>query len=193
SRAAVSAAQHTYHAHALGFATRMIEKLHYTLEPQRMNAVLTPEGGEALEGWCAELGHVWRNRLHREETVATALAAIHLYQRDRHYLVTDGKVVIIDEATGRVAPGRIWSRGLHQLIEVKESCKPTGDQYTAAQITFQRFFPRYLRIGGMSGTLAEAGGELRGVYGLQITKVPLRQPCRRIVLPTRLFPNNDAH
>ena len=101
-------------------------------------------------------------------------------------------MLIVDESTGRVAPGRMWSRGLHQLIEIKEACKPSGDQVTAAQITFQRFFPRYLRLGGMSGTLAEARGELAAVYGLGVTTVPLRRPCRRSLLPTRLFPDGES-
>ena len=65
----------------------------------------------------------------------------------------------IDQTTGRVAHGRIWSRGLQQLIEVKEGCKPSTDQETIAQITYQRFFPRYLRLCGMSGTLSEARPE----------------------------------
>jgi preprotein translocase subunit SecA len=96
----------------------------------------------------------------------------HLYRRDRHYLVHEGKVLIVDEATGRVAAGRIWSRGLHQLIELKEACELSPEQVTTAQITFQRFFQRYLRLGGMSGTLAEARDELCSVYNLEVTKVP---------------------
>ena len=73
----------------------------------------------------------------------------------------------------------MWSRGLHQLIEEKEGCTPSGEKETIAQITYQRFFPRYLRLCGMSGTLAEAQAELRSVYGLRIARVPLRKPSRR--------------
>jgi preprotein translocase subunit SecA len=85
----------------------------------------------------------------------------------------------------------VWSRGLHQLIEEKEGCPPSGDQDTIAQITYQRFFPRYLRLGGMSGTLAEAAAELRSVYGLAIARVPLRKPNRRVQLPIRVFATRE--
>ncbi len=94
-----------------------------------------------------------------------ALSAQHIYKCDRHYLIRDRKIGIIDETTGRLAEGRVWSGGLHQLIELKENCEPSGDQVTVAQITYQRFFQRYFRLGGMSGTLAEAQAELDFVYG----------------------------
>jgi preprotein translocase subunit SecA len=144
---------------------------------------LTAQGRERVEMLVRRLAAVWRNRLHREEAVCTALAALHFYRRDRHYLVRDGKVLIIDDTTGRVAPGRAWSRGLHQLIELKEGCTPTAPQVTAAQITYQRFFPRYLRLGGLSGTLCESAGELRALYDLGVQRVPLRRPDRRMTLP----------
>jgi preprotein translocase subunit SecA len=134
-----------------------------------------------------DLPSVWRNRLHREETICLALAALHLFHRDAHYVVRRGKVLIIDETTSRAAPGRVWSRGLHQLIEMKETCRPTPDQQTAARITYQRFFTRYLRLGGMSGTLAESRIELASMSGLKFFRVPLRLPSQRKELPTRVF------
>ncbi|HYC46137.1 MAG TPA: hypothetical protein VED01_11730 [Burkholderiales bacterium] len=192
SETRTNAAQHEYLASALRLARELTAGRHYILDRERMTAELTGAGKQALEGSSGALGEIWRNRPHREETVCTALAALHLYRRDRQYLVEDEAVVIIDEATGRVAPGRIWSRGLHQLIELKEGCIASGERVTAAQITFQRFFQRYLRLGGMSGTLAEARGELRAVYHLSVTPVPLRNPSRRRVLPTTLYPNRGA-
>ncbi len=191
SRPLVNAGQQAYHAHAIALAGGLHEGRDYTLEPARMSAELTERGAGALEAATAGLPPVWRNRPHREETVCIALAALHLYRRDRHYLVHGGKVVIVDEATGRKAPGRVWSRGLHQLIELKEGCEPSGEQVTAAQITYQRFFQRYLRLAGMSGTLAEARSELAAVYDLNVTHVPLRKPCRRNVLPTTLYPDRE--
>jgi preprotein translocase subunit SecA len=140
----------------------------------------------------AALGGRWHSWRIREDIVSLALAARHCYQRNRHYLVRDGKVEIIDEATGRAAPRRVWSRGLHNLVEIKEGCKPTPATRTIAQITYQRFFPRYLRLGGMSGTLSEARGELREIYGLSVQPVALRTPCIRKVLPTRLFVDQAA-
>ena len=192
STAAANPAQLEYCRHALNLARDMVEREHYALDRQSMSARLTSAGETKLEESAALLGGIWHNRLHREEAICTALAALHLFQRDRHYVVRDDTVVIIDETTGRLASGRVWSRGLHQSIELKEGCKPSSELVTAAQITYQRFFPRYLRLAGMSGTLREAQAELQSVYGLPLVRVPLRRPCQRRLLPTRVFPNEDA-
>ena len=187
SQASSNPAQAAMHGEALRVAARLEQGRDFTLDARAMAGVLTAAGAALVERMCAGQGGVWRNRLHREEAVGSALAALHLYRRDRHYLVSDGKVFIIDEATGRLAAGRVWSNGLHQLIERKEGVKPTAELVTAAQITFQRYFQRYLRVGGMSGTLAEARGELAAVYQLSVVRVPLRRPSRRELQPTRLF------
>ena len=192
SDTAINPAQIEYWHHALTLARQLVEREHYALDRKNMSARLTPAGETKLEESAALLGGVWHNRLHREEAICTALAALHLFQRDRHYVVRDGTVIIIDETTGRLASGRVWSRGLHQSIEIKEGCKPTSELVTAAQITYQRFFPRYLRLAGMSGTLREARAELQSVYGLPLVGVPLRRPCQRRLLPTRVYPNDDA-
>jgi preprotein translocase subunit SecA len=155
-----------------------------------MSVSLTDAGRGRIDELTA--GGAWQHRLHREETVCTALAALHLYEKDRHYLVRDGAVAIIDESTGRLAQGRVWSRGLHRLIELKEQCAAGDDTVPVAQITFQRFFQRYLALAGMSGTLSEARAELLSTYGLPIVKVPLRHGDRRTVLPTRLYPDRES-
>jgi preprotein translocase subunit SecA len=115
------------------------------------------------------------------------LAALHLYQRDRHYIVRKGKVCIVDQTTGRLAHGRVWARSLHQLMEIKESCEITGAQDTLAQITFQRFFPRYWCFAGTSGTLREARAELMTSYGLGVQRVPLRRPSQRRALGIGMY------
>jgi preprotein translocase subunit SecA len=157
-----------------------------------MQATLTEAGRDRLEERAQHMSALWRNRMHREEAICQALAAQHLFMRDKHYLVRDDQVHIIDEITGRLSPGRVWSRGLHQLIEIKENCKPSGEMLTAAQITFQRFFPRYHKLGAMSGTIREARAELFSVYRLKVVRVPLRQPSRRQLLPTRIFKDEEA-
>jgi preprotein translocase subunit SecA len=164
----------------------------YRLDQSQMKAVLTPRGRDELEQRTATAGNVWRNRQHREEVVCLALAAHHIYSRDRHYLVRDDKVEIIDETTGRPAAGRTWSRGLHQLIELKEGCEPSDQQVTAAQITFQRFFRRYHRLSGSSGTLSDASGELREVYDLRVVRVPLRTASRRRLHSTQVYPDRKT-
>ena len=175
---------------ALGLAGKLVQTEHFVLYPQGMYAQLTPAGRAEVEQSSA--GAPWRNRIYREESLCTALAALYLYERDRHYMVRDGTVNIIDESTGRLAAGRVWSRGLHLLIELKENCAPSGDTAALAQITYQRFFQRYLGLSGMSGTLTEARGELYAVYGLPVVKVPLSRPDRRTVIATQLYADRES-
>jgi preprotein translocase subunit SecA len=191
SQPRVNPQQQAYVEQALRIAPFLTAGRDFRLDPSTQHAELTPAGRDELAKRAASLGGLWQDRRHREDIVALALVAHHLLFRDQHYLVSDRKIVMIDQTTGRVAPGRVWSRGLHQLLEAKEGCPPSGEMETIAQITYQRFFPRYLRLCGMSGTLAEAQAELRAVYGLRVERVPLRKPCRRISLGTRVFTTRE--
>jgi preprotein translocase subunit SecA len=128
------------------------------------------------------------NRQQREELVRQALVALNLFSRDKHYLVKDGKVQIVDEYTGRLMPDRSWERGLHQLIEIKENCEMTKRKETQARISYQRFFRRYLRLSGMTGTAREVSGELWSIYGLRVVTVPTNRPLHRHYLPDRVYP-----
>jgi preprotein translocase subunit SecA len=157
------------------------------LDRDTLRARLTEAGRATLAEWRGGLAGVWRNERHAVEMVELALAARHLYQRDRHYLVRDDEILIIDPVTGRGAAGRQWSRGLHGLIAQKEGRPVHVEPETLARITYQRFFRRYLRLGGLSGTLAEARGELARVYGLPVVPVPLRRPARRRRLSSQCF------
>ncbi len=181
-----------YHTQALQLAKQLRFGVDFRLDTEHRSTSLTRGGASKLERLSQGLSAVWHNRTHREETVCLALAAWHLYQCDRDYLVREGAIVIVDESTGRLAPGRVWSRGLHQLIELKEGCQPTDAQVTAAQITYQRFFARYLRLAGMSGTLCEARSELASVYALDVVRIALHRPARRVLLPTRLLRDRQA-
>lgn len=192
SQSVVDPKQVSYYIRAQQLSRQLKEGADYVLNTHSMSANLTEAGRKKLEEKSARLGAVWRNRMHREESICQSLAADHLFLRDKHYLVRDGKIYIIDEITGRLSPGRVWSRGLHQLIELKEQCEPSGEMVTSEQITFQRFFPRYLRLGGMSGTLGESRGELYSIFGLLVNNVPLRQPSQRVVLPSRIYRNKAA-
>ena len=123
-----------------------------------------------------------------------ALSAQHLYRRDKHYIVSDGKVQIVDEYSGRVMPDRSWEHGLHQMIETKEGCEMTGQRRTQARITYQRFFRRYLHLCGMTGTAGEAAAELWAIYGLKVVRIPThntRTPLVRASL-VALQPNSGA-
>ncbi len=123
------------------------------------------------------------------ELAEAALAARWLFKRDREYAVTTSGVQLIDEVTGRIAEGRQWSTALQQMVELKEGVELRPPAVPAAQITFQRFFPRYLRMGGMSGTLREARHELRMLYGVGVAQVPLARASQRRWLGETLFAN----
>jgi preprotein translocase subunit SecA len=110
-----------------------------------------------------------------------------LFDRDKHYLIKDGKIQIIDEYTGRLMADRSWERGLHQLIELKEGCKPTARKETRARISYQRFFRRYLGLAGMTGTAREVAGELWSIYGLRTVTIPTNRPMQRRYLPDRVY------
>ena len=140
---------------------------------------LTEKGKRRLADIAGPLGGFWNAERRREEVVTQALSAVHLFKRDKHYLVRDGKVQIVDEHTGRVMADRSWERGLHQLIEAKESCELTSQRETLARISYQRFFQRYLRLAGMTGTAKEVRGELWSVYGLGVVTVPTHRPVQR--------------
>jgi len=187
SRTVPDASQEAYQRRAWILAQQLDHAVEFTIGAADRQVQLTASGRSKLDRLTEGLEAEWHNRLHRDEAVCTALAALHVYERERHYLVRDGKVVIVDEVTGRPVPGRVWSRGLHALVELKEGCDITAPQVTAAQITYQRFFPRYLRLCGMSGTVAEARAELASTYALSVSHVRLRVPSSRRMLPARLF------
>ena len=148
---------------------------------------LTPQGRQHIVQLTARLPGLWRVRRAREELVQQALSAEHIFRRDVQYIVTDNKVQIVDEFTGRVMPDRTWERGMHQMIEAKEGCAITGRLETLARITYQRFFRRYIHLCGMTGTASEAAGELRAVYGLRVVRIPTNRPLRRVATGIRVF------
>ena len=125
--------------------------------------------------------------------IERALTSIHLFQRDRDYVVVDGKeVAIVDEGTGRVMEGRKWQDGLHQAIEVKEGISLSAQTGSAARVTIQSLFRRYEHLCGMTGTARPAKRELKRVYNLPMIVIPTNKPCVRRGLPTRVFATLDA-
>lgn len=177
---------------AWSLATELQETRDFRIDRVAQRVELTTAGRDTLGERAVALRGRWRSARLRDEVVSMALAAAHVYRRDVHYLVRDGAIEIVDEFTGRAAPGRVWSRGLHTLVELKEGLRPTPGTETLAQITFQRFFPRYHRLGGMSGTLKEARGELREVYGLDVVCVSSRKASSRKTLACRIYKSRNA-
>ena len=177
---------------ALALARQLQAGRDFTLHHSDRMAALTPIGEENLAALVCGLGGPWQRPRYRREAVVIALAGLHVFHCNQHYLVRDGAIELLDEVTGRVAQGRVWSRGLHTVVALKEGLSPPAETETVAQITFQRFFQRYWRLGGISGTLREAAGELREVYGVGVATVPLHQPCLRRELTPRRFADPDA-
>ena len=170
------AAEH--YRRALWLAGQLAPGTDFAIEPHARRAALSARGAKRLGEIAAPLGGLWAGERRREMFVRQALAARELYRRDRDYLVRDGRIEIIDEHTGRTMPDRSWEQGLHQMLEAKEGLAPTARHETLARISYQRFFQRYLRLAGMSGTLKEVRGELRNVYGLGVVTVPRHRPGR---------------
>ncbi|MGC4062308.1 MAG: prepilin peptidase [Aquabacterium sp.] len=144
---------------------------------------LTQAGEDRLKTLSASMQGEWTWQRYRHTQVLCALQALHAFQRDVHYLVRDNDIHIIDETTGRLAVGRSWSRGLHQMIAIKESVKPKPENETLSQTSYQSFFPRYLRLAGLSGTLYEDRAEMLRVYNLPMCRVPLRVASKRVIKP----------
>jgi len=134
----------------------------------------------------------WQSKAWREMLIRQALKAIHLFQRDQHYILADGKVQIVDESTGRVMPDRSWEQGLHQMIEAKEGLELTLGRETLARMTFQRFFRRYYLLSGLTGTATEASRELWDVYRLRVCRIPPNRKDRRNILPSRCLATTQA-
>ncbi len=177
---------------ALDLAAQLHAPAHYTLDPQRRVAELTPAGEARLGELARGLGAAWASRPHRVQLARQALAACHLFRRDIHYLVVEGRVQIIDEATGRVMPDRSWDQGLHQMIETREGCTPTAERETLAAVSYQRFFRHYHHLCGMTGTAREVAGELWDVYGLPVMRIPTNRPMRLRRLPVTLLDDEAA-
>jgi preprotein translocase subunit SecA len=171
---------------ALELAQRLRPADDYATDLAERSISLTPAGRAKLRDSTTDLEGVWTSVRAREELVTQALSALILFRRDQHYVVSDGKVEIVDESTGRVMPDRSWERGLHQLIEVKENCEPTQRRETLARLTYQRLFRRYIRLAGMTGTAHEVAREIRSVYELDVVRIPLHKPSRRTYSPVRV-------
>jgi preprotein translocase subunit SecA len=171
-------------------STLFIDK-DYTVNYKTRSIELTLEGEENLADLILNLPEHWRNKRKREMLVKQALAADLFYKKDKQYVVEDDKVQIIDEATGRIMADRAWEQGLHQMIEAKEGCVISDQREPQARISYQRFFSRYLRLGGASGTISEVSDELKRVYGLNVTRVATNQPSKRKMMAERIY-RNDA-
>jgi preprotein translocase subunit SecA len=175
-------------AAALSLAKNLEKDADFFVASEERRIHLTEPGQKRVTAFAADRGGHWRSSVSREELARQALSALHLFDRDKHYVIVDGKVQIVDEYTGRIMPDRSWSDGLHQMIEHKEGCDLTARHNTLARITYQRFFRRYRRLAGMSGTLQPVAAELWRVYRLKVVRVPTARPVQRIHRPDIVVP-----
>jgi preprotein translocase subunit SecA len=187
-----SAQESAFYEQALRVARSLLPGQDYLRRGGGRRFELTAHGRQRLLAWPVADHPLLGHRAHREAAVEMALVALLVLRRDHEYVVREGEVTLIDETTGRPAEGRAWSSGLHQLVEWKEGVAATRRNATVTQITFQRFFPRYLRLAGASGTLGEARSELQQVYGLQVEVIAPRTPSRVRLAPPRVLPNSAA-
>ncbi|MBB6014773.1 preprotein translocase subunit SecA [Aquamicrobium lusatiense] len=158
----------------------------YEVDEKQKTAIFTEDGTEKLEGMLRAAGLLKGDGLYDVENVAmvhhvnNALKAHRLFQRDKDYIVRDNEIVIIDEFTGRMMPGRRYSEGLHQALEAKEHVQIQPENQTLASVTFQNYFRMYEKLSGMTGTALTEAEEFGNIYGLEVTEIPTNLPVQRI-------------
>jgi preprotein translocase subunit SecA len=158
----------------------------FEIDEKQRTVTLTEAGMEKIENLLQEAGQLKGDSLYDVENVSVvhhinqALRAHSLFQRDKDYIVRDGEVVIIDEFTGRMMPGRRYSEGLHQALEAKEHQPVQPENQTLASITFQNYFRMYDKLAGMTGTAATEADELFDIYKLEVIEVPTNVPIARL-------------
>lgn len=176
----------------LVLARGLVEGVDFHLDRMARRVELTGVGGQKV---CAGLDlreirlEIDRVKL---DLATRALHALYLLERDRAYIVRDGKVQIVDEGTGRVLADRSWEDGLHQLVEVKEGVELSQTRQSVERISFQQFFLLYHTLAGTTGTASEVAGELQEYYRLRVVKVPLNRPGQRRIHPARVFADRNA-
>lgn len=173
-------------------SAQLDEGSHYSVDRIRGEIKLTRDGLSRLGEFDQVADSPLAGERRREEWVHRALCAEHLYERDRDYLVRDGAIEIIDQPTGRRSPDRAFEGGIQSLIEARECLALTPQRETLARISYQRFFRRYLRLAGMTGTAREVSRELFDVYGLRTVIVPTRLASRRTAVGRQVLPTDAA-
>ncbi|MBL9030697.1 MAG: hypothetical protein JNM80_03200 [Phycisphaerae bacterium] len=178
---------------AAAIAASLDEGPDYTMDHLRRRAELKARGRHRCGQVFARLPEpIWKAGRRAEELIRQALVAKHCYLRGHQYQIVDGRVVIVDEYTGRFLPDRNWEHGLHQAVEAKEGVEVTADRETLARMSFQRFFRTYPFLCGMTGTAADATGEMERVYSRPVTVVPTNRPVAREQWRTRYFRTAEA-
>ena len=164
----------------------------YTIDEKARTAILTEEGNIKVERLLG-VGNLYDPaNIELVHHVLQALKAHTLFKRDVDYIIKDGEVIIVDEFTGRLMPGRRWSDGLHQAVEAKEDVKIESENQTLATITFQNYFRMYKKLAGMTGTADTEAEEFAKIYNLEVVVVPTNEPMIRVDNPDTVYNTEKA-
>ncbi len=166
---------------------RLNKEEDYTIEEKTKTAALTESGNEKVERMLGVQNLYDPSNIELVHHVGQALRAHAMYKRDVDYVVKDGEVIIVDDFTGRLMPGRRWSEGLHQAVEAKEGVKIEAENQTLATITFQNYFRMYGKLAGMTGTADTEAGEFAKIYDLEVMVIPANQSMVRVDNPDQIY------
>ncbi len=177
----------TRYARADRIARQLKKDLHFEVNEKEHSAHLTDEGVRAAEKLAGVESFYTAGHMEWPHLIDNSLKAHHLYKRDVNYVIKDGEIVIVDEFTGRLMPGRNWSDGLHQAVEAKEGVRIKEENQTLATITLQNFFKLYDKICGMTGTAMTEAAEFWKIYELDVIAIPTNKVLERINHPDIIF------
>ncbi|MEK7481239.1 MAG: preprotein translocase subunit SecA [Patescibacteria group bacterium] len=173
-------------------ARRLVKEDDYKVDEKLRSTYLTDAGIKKMEQWLGVENIYTAGGMRMANHVEQALRAQTLFQRDRHYVVENDEVVIVDEFTGRKLPGRRYSEGLHQAIEAKEGVKIQRESQTMATITFQNYFRMYKKLAGMTGTAVTEAEEFANIYKLEVVVISTNKSDRRADQPDRIYRTEAA-
>jgi len=163
----------------------------YTIDMKHREIMLTKAGHEKIKSLAESLPGIWTGNIRRDELIIQSLTAKEFYHRDKQYVVKEGKIVIVDEFTGRLMPDRTWRQGLHQAVEALEGLEISDPSETLSRLSFQRFFRFFRKLSGMTGTAMESASEFWHIYSLPVIKIPTNKPCIRKQESDKVFSSND--
>ncbi|MGZ5478574.1 MAG: preprotein translocase subunit SecA [Candidatus Aminicenantales bacterium] len=174
-----------------GLVRRLQKDKHFTLDEKSRTVSIQEPGVAEAERVLGVTNLYDLANMEYVHAINTALKAHHLFKRDVDYMIQDGKVVIVDEFTGRLMSGRRYSDGLHQALEAKERVKVEEENQTLASVTFQNYFRMYKKLAGMTGTAATEATEFGHIYGLDVIEIPTNMPLIRLENPDVIFRTGD--
>ncbi len=168
-------------------ARRLKAGMHFEIKEKERMAHLTDEGTEQVEKLLNIDSLYTDKNMEWPHYIEQALRAHHLFKNDKDYIVKGGEVVIVDEFTGRLMDGRVWSDGLHQAVQAKEHQRIKEETQTLATITLQNFFRLYKKLAGMTGTAMTEAAEFDKIYKLEVVVIPTNKPLHRTNFPDRVY------